>query len=269
MKKIGLTGSTGTIGKVLIKNNPKLNFIKFNGDIRNKNAIKSWIVKNKLREIIHLAAIVPIKTVNRNKKKTLEINYIGTKNLVDVVINHEVDWFFFASTSHVYPSSKKKIIENSKLQPISFYGKTKLMSEQYIIKKFTEAKKSYCIGRIFSTTNKTQRNNYLVPDLKNKIRKTKKGIILNNLNHLRDFISVKDVSKIIIHLYKKKINGILNIGTGEKTLLKNIAKLIAKKYQKKIYFNDNKNQTILIANINKLKKIYKHKLSLGIKNQIF
>lgn len=143
------------------------------------------------------------------------------------------------------------------------------MSEQYIIKKFTEAKKSYCIGRIFSTTNKTQRNNYLVPDLKNKIRKTKKGIILNNLNHLRDFISVKDVSKIIIHLYKKKINGILNIGTGEKTLLKNIAKLIAKKYQKKIYFNDNKNQTILIANINKLKKIYKHKLSLGIKNQIF
>lgn len=109
MKKIGLTGSTGTIGKVLIKNNPKLNFIKFNRDIRNKNAIKSWIVKNKLREIIHLAAIVPIKTVNRNKKKTLEINYIGTKNLVDVVINHEVDWFFFASTSHVYPSSKKRL----------------------------------------------------------------------------------------------------------------------------------------------------------------
>ena len=169
----------------------------------------------------------------------------------------------------MYSSSKKKIIENSKLKPISFYGKTKLMSERYIIKRFTEARKSYCIGRIFSTTNKTQRNNYLVPDLKNKIRTAKKKIILSNLNHLRDFISVKDLSKIIIHLYKKKINGILNIGTGEKTLLKDIAKIIAKKYQRRIYFNDNKNQTTLIANINKLKKIYKLKLSLGIKNQIF
>ena len=109
----------------------------------------------------------------------------------------------------------------------------------------------------------------MVPDLKNKIRTAKKKIILSNLNHLRDFISVKDLSKIIIHLYKKKINGILNIGTGEKTLLKDIAKIIAKKYQRRIYFNDNKNQTTLIANINKLKKIYKLKLSLGIKNQIF
>ena len=51
-------------------------------------------------------------------------------------------------------------------------------------------------------TNKNQRKNYLIPDLKNKSKLNKK-IILKNLNHYRDFISLEDISKIIIMLLKK------------------------------------------------------------------
>ena len=50
--------------------------------------------------------------------------------------------------------------------------------KNYIIKKFKLSKIKYCIGRIFSTTNKNQKKNYLVPDLKYKIRKTKKKLTL-------------------------------------------------------------------------------------------
>lgn len=68
MLKIGITGSTGSLGKTLLLQNSKYKFIKFKSDIRNKKKIYYWVKKNKLDAIIHLAAIVPIKVVNLNKK---------------------------------------------------------------------------------------------------------------------------------------------------------------------------------------------------------
>ena len=143
------------------------------------------------------------------------------------------------------------------------------MGENYIIKKFNSSKIPYCIGRIFSTTNKNQKKNYLVPDLKNRIKKAKKIIVLKNLNHYRDFISMEDIAKIIFVLFKKNFRGILNIGTGNGIHLKDIAISIGKKYKKKIKFIDNNKKTYLVANINKLKKLYKFKLTENIEKLIF
>ena len=62
----------------------------------------------------------------------------------------DINWFFFASTSHVYPTQKKKISEKNKTKPSSKYGKTKLLAENYIKKKLKNKKFGFCIGRIFS-----------------------------------------------------------------------------------------------------------------------
>ena len=78
---------------------------------------------------------------------------------------------FFSSTSHVYKSYKFKISENFLKKPISYYGKTKLLAEKYIINKLGKTTTKYCIGRIFSTSNINQKKNYLVPDLIFKIKK--------------------------------------------------------------------------------------------------
>lgn len=267
--KFGLTGSTGSLGKNLILNNRGIKFICFKGDIRNKIKISSWIQKNNFDALIHLAAIVPIKVVNKNKKKAYNVNYIGTKNIVDCLISSNIKWFFFSSTSHVYESTKKKIKETSKVSPISYYGKTKYLAEKYIIKKLLHTKTKYCIGRIFSTSNNNQKQNYLIPDLNKKIKKVKKLIKLNDLNHYRDFISMEDISEIIYLLLNKKYQGIINLGSGKPTFLKDIAQKISQKFKKKIYFDDNKNTTFLIANNNQLKKIYKKKLNKSLEKMIF
>ena len=174
MKNIGITGYSGSLGKTLIKLNKSNKIFRFRGDIRNKKDINDWLKNKQINTVIHLAAIVPIKMVNRNKKKAFNINYVGTQNIVNLALENKVNWFFFASTSHVYKSSKKKISENGTLSPISFYGQTKFLAEKFIKKKL-HGKMNYCVGRIFSTTNKNQKKNYLVPDLKYKIRKTKKS----------------------------------------------------------------------------------------------
>ena len=165
---VGITGHTGSLGKEIIKSKFGFNYSFFKGDIRNKNKISKWISSKKFDAIIHLAAIVPISVVNNNKNKAYQINYIATKNIVNAVKKNKIKWFFFASTSHVYSSIKKNISEKFKTNPISYYGKTKLLAERYIIKQLKKSDSKYCIGRIFSTTNKNQKNNYLVPDLKKK-----------------------------------------------------------------------------------------------------
>ena len=180
-----------------------------------------------------------------------------------------MDWLFFSSTSHVYKSSYTKISERSQKIPISYYGKTKLLAENYIINQLGRTNKRYCIGRIFSTSNKDQKKNYLVPDLKKKIKKTRRKIIFKNLNHYRDFISMQEISKIILKLYKKNYKGIINIGRGQGIHLKDIAKFICKKYKKKFRFEDNKNPSYLIANNLKLKKLFKLNQKINLKKLIF
>ena len=186
--KIGITGSTGSLGKELISQN-KCKFIKFKGDIRSKKHIKTWFRENQFDAIIHLAAIVPIKKVNENKVKALAVNFKGTKYIVDEILNHKVSWFFFSSTSHVYSSSKKRISEKFKLKPISYYGKTKKLAENYISNKLKNESVKYCIGRIFSTTNKNQKRNYLVPDLKKKIKYSKKKIFFKKSGIITEILS--------------------------------------------------------------------------------
>lgn len=266
---VGITGCSGSLGRSILKNNKEYKFNCFKGNIKNVTKVQNWIKSNNFEILIHLAAIVPIKDVNKNRKNALEVNYFGTKNIVNCLKNSSVRWFFFSSTSHVYQSSKKKILESDKKKPISYYGKTKLLAENFIIKKLKNTKIKYCIGRIFSTSNKNQKKNYLVPDLIKKIKRTKKKITLYNLNHYRDFITMNLISKIILLLSKKKYNGIINIGRGKKILLKDIAKLICKKYKKDFNFIDNKKPTFLIANNNKLKKITKVKFENKLENLIF
>lgn len=268
-KKIGLTGSTGSLGKMILKKNKKFIFGIFKDDIRDRKKVFRWINKNNFDVVIHLAAIVPIKEVIRDPIKAKSVNLTGTKNLVDACIKKKINWFFFASTSHVYKSSNRKISEISLKKPISYYGKTKLSAEKYIVKRFETAKIKYCIGRIFSTANKNQKKNYLVPDLKHKIKNTKKKILLKNLNHYRDFISMEDLTSIIFILLEKRFNGVLNLGSGNGIFLKDIAKIIAKRYKKEIIFDDNKKITYLVANISKLLKYYKFTGSKKIENLIF
>ena len=267
--RVGITGRTGSLGREIVKSKSGLNYSFFKGDIRNKNKLAKWIGSKKFDAIFHLAAIVPIKVVNNNKKKAYEVNYVATKNIIDEVKKNKIKWFFFASTSHVYSSIVKRISERSKIEPVSYYGKTKLLAEKYIIKHLEKSDTIYCIGRIFSTTNKNQKKNYLVPDLKAKIKKSKKKIILSNLGHYRDFISMKDISKIIFCLYKKKFKGIINIASGRAIYLKDIATYISKHYKKKIEIKDNNEETYLVANISKLKKIYKKKIKKNFKELIF
>ena len=193
---------------------------------------------------------------------------IGAQKLIDNNINTLlIDAGFDVKESSPLTSNEKQeshnlvdgfhknllVQENFKTNPSSKYGKTKLLSENYIKKKFDKIQIRYCIGRIFSIFDNNQKG-FFKPNLLKKIKQKSKKIIVNNMNHNRDFLSTKQISEIIFFLQKKNFTGTINIASGRKTNLRTIAKIFAKKAGKKIIFNSN-SPTTLIANINKLEKL--------------
>ena len=255
MIKCGITGFDGNLGKTFLKYNKKFQYIKFRGDISKKKEIEQWIKNNNFDILIHFAALVPTFIVNRNYKKALNVNFKGTKYLVDAIIKHKkkIDWLFFSSTSHVYSLQNRKIKENFKTNPLSKYGKTKLLAENYINKNFRNFQIKYCIGRIFSIFDNKD-DSFFTPSLIKKIKQRPKKIILDNLNHNRDFLSTKQISEIIFYLYKIRFTGTINIASGKKTNLKTVAKIFARKLNKEVTFKSNY-PTSLIANISKLNRL--------------
>lgn len=125
-KKIFLTGGSGFIGtkivERLIKNNeivvydtlqrnslkntnivehPNLNLIK--GDVLDFEKLKDSIKGSEI--VIHLAAIAGIDTVIKSPTKTMNVNYIGTSNLLKAANElKNVYRFIDFSTSEVYGS---------------------------------------------------------------------------------------------------------------------------------------------------------------------
>jgi len=252
---IGITGASGVLGRYFIKKYQNYKYDIFKNDIKNLKEVNYWVRNTKARYILHFASKVSTNYVKKNYKNSLRVNYIGTKNLVDSILFSEKKiWLFFASTSHVYKSSKKKLNENHSTKPISLYGKTKLKAENYLLKVLKKKKIKVCIGRIFSFTDKNQSPPYLLPSLLNKMKKINFKINLKNLNHERDFCHIDDLCRAINLLKKKQSSGIFNIGSGKVTNLFNIIKMLNKK-NKKIIYNENSKKTSLIADISKINKI--------------
>ena len=252
-KSIGITGSTGVLGSYIKKNLKNIKFDCFNGNITNKKDIQEWLKGKKFDALFHFAAVVPTKKVLKNYNHSKKINYHGTKLLIDCVKkNQTTKWFLFTSTSHVYKFSKKKVTENSILEPISKYGLTKLMAEKYLLKN--KQKVNICIIRIFSYTNIDQNISFFIPSIYKKFLNNNL-INLNNINHIRDFVDINDIYSAIKLLYKKKSKGVYNIGSGIPIPLIKIVKYLATLFNKNYVINNTNKQTMLVADLKKLIKL--------------
>jgi len=155
LQSILVTGGAGYIGSVLTRKLVKLGFkvrvldslifskrgisdlISDNsieliiGDIRNQKAVLESI--KEIDCVIHLAAIVGDPLCGKIPKAARQINYLGTKNLIDLCRSSCVRRFIFASTCSNYGSSSTIVDEKNDVNPLSLYAETKILSEQYVL----------------------------------------------------------------------------------------------------------------------------------------
>ena len=117
------------------------NFILTKLNVLNKKEIKKIIYKYNPTIIFYFAGQSSPKESFTSKRITLNSNFVGCKNFLEIIQKEKVDCKFVnASSSEIFCETNKKINLKSKKKPISPYGKAKLMSF-YETKYFREKKK--------------------------------------------------------------------------------------------------------------------------------
>tara|TARA_Y100001970_G_C14014512_1_gene740211 strand:- start:43 stop:759 length:717 start_codon:yes stop_codon:yes gene_type:complete len=131
-KKILVTGGDGRFAKVLKKKNKKLNLYflsKKECNILNIKSLERTLKKFKPSKIIHCAGLSrPMNIHEKNISKSIDLNIIGTSNLVKVCEKRNIKLIYF-STGYVYEGKVGNYKETDPIKPFNNYGLSKLGGE--------------------------------------------------------------------------------------------------------------------------------------------
>tara|TARA_Y100000590_G_scaffold465297_1_gene637213 strand:- start:731 stop:1714 length:984 start_codon:yes stop_codon:yes gene_type:complete len=161
-KKIIITGGAGYIGCHVVEELLKSNYLvtvidRLSFDANSLNSVKDHknltIIKEDLRNltnleahlnnaeaVVHLAALVGEAACKISETDTISINYDATIKLCDLARKNKVKKFIFMSTASSYGVQDTSEIANeeTKLNPVSLYAKTKIDCENELLKKFSD-----------------------------------------------------------------------------------------------------------------------------------
>jgi UDP-glucose 4-epimerase len=258
LKRVIITGGSGFIGRhlvkrlidnkqcsvVLIANSPNLAdrelqettpLTFYAVDIRDREAILNTFRDEEADTCIHLAAKISVADSIRKPEETMDINVKGTLNVLEACHESGINNFVFASSAAVYGDAKVlPISENQSLNPLSPYGTSKMIAEQYVI-EYHKLKKilnaiSFRIFNVYGAGNASESD--VVSKFAARLSKGLPPIIYGNGSHTRDFISVDDVVDGIllsIRLMENKYRGnlnsppVFNMGSGRPISINELA----------------------------------------------
>ena len=253
MKKILLIGKRGFLG------------IYLNKFLRKKFKIKFISFKeiNKIKKTLDKYNFVINTSINKNYINKIYNKKFDNDLQIANLLNPKKNTFIFLSSRKVY-RSKENIKENDKLKPQSNYSRNKLITENFLRKKFKSKVLILRISNIIGHKSKFKKSLHKTfVDL--FYEKAKKGFIYDNDKKYKDFLSIEKFCQILIEIIKKDIRGIYNVSIGRKIYLNQIIEWL-NKYNKKnlkvIKYDTSKNESFYLNNKKLMSKI-------KIKNDFF
>ena len=251
--KIIITGGAGFIGKHLVnylldKGNVITIFDNFSNSEENsmgyfiKNGVK--VINGDIRKfeeilketenqdiLIHLAAKISVSESILNPSETFEVNVDGTKNVLEACKKNNIKKIIIASSAAVYGEggSGMKLKENTKTDPISPYGKSKLIMEQEIEKNLLKYNKLDCIIlRFFNIFGVGQTSEYagVITKFVERISLDKPLEIFGDGMQTRDFVSIHDIVESVNAAIKNGKNGTYNIASGKAITINKLAEFM-------------------------------------------
>ena len=193
-------------------------FQVFQEDVRNINSLKKYLSNNDV--IIPLACLVGAPLCNLKESEAIEVNYDSVRNLVDNLSKDQ--YIIYPTTNSGYGIGEKDkfCTEETPLNPISVYGKTKVDAENYIANNFSNSTRLR-LATVFGCSPR-MRLDLLVNDFVYRATKDK-FIVLFESNFKRNYIHIRDVCKAIVMSIENqgKFSGeTFNLGLSDANLSK-------------------------------------------------
>ena len=241
--RIGVTGASGMVGinvcKEILRNGDELNILiredvsylsdlpcnKFYGDLSDIDTLEKFC--DKCDVIIHSAAMISIGFDAYDQ--VYEVNFVGTKNLLDTSIRTKVKKFIFISTVNAY--DKKPLDQNfdekrGLVRKGNAYDMTKALAQELVTS--TEEIETVSIN----PTSVLGKNDFKPSRLGKIIKGVHSGKLPFLVDGGLDVIDVEDLSKAIYSAISNGKDGESYLISGKFRSFKEMFEVI-KKYQDK------------------------------------
>lgn len=279
--KIFITGGAGYIGTTLIpmllqkgylvtvydslifNNGDKLipfisnkNFTFICGDIRDEEKLSESIKNHDV--VIHLAALVGFPICReKGEKESYDVNTKGTEIVIRNMTSEQ--YLLFGSTGSNYGEVFGVCTEETPLNPLSIYGKSKTIAENLVLNRNNST--AFRFATAFGVSPRL-RLDLLINDLTYKSIKEGYAVIYES-HFMRTFIHVKDIARIFVFAienHDKMKNNVYNVGSNDMNFSKKEVCEIIKTEIPSSYFNyadvgedvDKRNYTVSYEKLNKL-----------------
>jgi UDP-glucose 4-epimerase len=231
MARILTTGGVGFIGAavaqsliaqghevhVLDKYDVQLTHCKyFRGSV-----LDQWAVLDAMEGcdyVIHLAALLGVYMSTNHALECLDVNILGTRNVLECAVKSRVKKVLFSSSSEVYGEPKViPIPETAPLAPKSEYGVSKVVGEEYCRAYHRRFGLPFSIVRFFNVYGDRQRDDFVMSVFTNAALMGKPLNLNGDGNQVRAFCYVEDVvdgvTKVLFS--DKTAGGVYNLGNPD------------------------------------------------------
>jgi len=229
-----ITGYSGFIGNNLVHHLQSNNYtnLSFLGRTTQPNWNQLSNVDD-YKTIIHLSGLAHDLKKTSTEKDYFDANFELTKKLFDLFLLAEsTDTFIFVSTVAVKNKVETIFVEEDSTNPETFYGKSKLKAEEYILSNLPLNKKVLILRptMVYGIGNKGNLN-LLYAFVKNGI-----PYPLGAFNNERSFLYVENFCFIIKEIIENKNieSGIYHLADDDTMSTRQLIKLIGTSLDKKI-----------------------------------
>jgi len=207
--------------------------------------------------VIHFAGQTKVADSMKNPYWDFIQNVLGTLRILRYMEKKGVKHIIFASTSAVYGDPEKLCVnEEDTTKPVSFYGLSKLVAEQYLLQYWRVGKIKPVIFRYFNIYGPRKPDN-VIGIFSRCVIENRPLPVRGNGDAIRDYIYVDDVVDLNLKAVENPKLGVYNVGSGKPTKLRDLVELFGREYGVKYVPLEPGEIQGFYADITKVKKTYR------------
>ncbi len=202
----------------------RIEFIK--GDVRDLNVVIS--ASKNCDIIFHFAAVLGVDIVADNPVETMDVEVIGTRNVVEAAFQNNVKKIMYASTSGIYGHSaiENALTEEVLVDPRTSYAMAKRYNEIYLASHHEEKGLNVISLRFFNVYGGNQDNRMVVPRFFEQAIENEPITVFGSGKQTRDFTYIDDTVEACVRLMDIKGCHIINIANEAEWSINELAKKV-------------------------------------------
>lgn len=186
-----------------------IRFVK--GDVRDAALVNELALGCDI--IYHFAAVLGVDVVADNPVETMDVEVIGTRNVVKAAEQNNVKKVLYASTSGIYGHSaiESALTEEVLVDPRTSYAMAKRYNEIYLASNHEEKGLEAICLRFFNVYGENQDNRMVVPRFFEQAVSGKPITVFGTGAQTRDFTYIDDTIEACVRLMNVKGYHVVNI----------------------------------------------------------